>query len=746
MKSGQLASVCHYWKSVITIISHLWSTLRVGTWTEREQVATWLQRAYPKKVVIDTQRDGQGSSNALPFIALKGALSTTNQWHELTISSFPPENSASQLGIRVASQMKVLKVLHVEAGCVYSPSFAHLLSLVPTGAPLSELSLRPSFASTHFLQPHWFPVLQNLTALIVNGRDMHRPFELLPTFSQLQIFEADNFPLPFYGSNSNLPLLRTLQKLRLRASSVQWMAGRVFPCLEECVILLPHHWQAVQQLGVQLPTCGKLTYDGYPMSTVQYFYIPQMREMELRSHDCKEQRVYRQLHRLCTLDARISKLTVLHLTLQCSEQVLIRLLRHMRPLQDLVLSIAYPSCLWQNFLESLAAKPSTEDWLKHWGFWWVDCHQWERWCASQTWHVNVLPHLKYLGIRCPKGFSQSMCLNNLPLLRLVGWTRAQLIPPLEHLKVWDERGTTDNTVVDYATTSYMDKHLGISGIEYDSMIVIGMVTQRLLIHDSTAPLFQLHSTSLFRLLKGLKILGNHDFGVFSDHGLVITILSCLEQIKRLEISNGIIPADSFIDLPLMHTLQSLHLDHSTCSWMHGRTFTVLRRLQIDGPSSECENQSRLAGPQVCLPACTTLGLRDFPLGGLLSLFCPNVQHFHFEQSLAWPAVNKAPLKILTDFLHNCPCLKKLEIIITEDLGPPDPLIQLVFSDALEQQVWRDIGSVEVQVWFFGSSRNDGNHFFRQVVAHHQQYKRQWKEFKVTREHSLLTKIIVRASV
>jgi hypothetical protein len=55
MKSGQLASVCRYWRSVITTMAHLWSTLRVGTWTETEQVVTWLQRAYPKKVIIDPQ-------------------------------------------------------------------------------------------------------------------------------------------------------------------------------------------------------------------------------------------------------------------------------------------------------------------------------------------------------------------------------------------------------------------------------------------------------------------------------------------------------------------------------------------------------------------------------------------------------------------------------------------------------------------------------------------------------------------
>ena len=102
---------------MITSIAILWSTLRVGTWTEMEQVVTWSQRAYPKKVIINPQGDSQSPSGAPMFAALQNALTSTGQWHELTISSFPPEDLASQLAVQVSSPMNVLKVLHVAAGC-----------------------------------------------------------------------------------------------------------------------------------------------------------------------------------------------------------------------------------------------------------------------------------------------------------------------------------------------------------------------------------------------------------------------------------------------------------------------------------------------------------------------------------------------------------------------------------------------------------------------------------------------------
>ena len=715
MKSGDLASVCRYWRSVITTMPHLWSTLRVGSWTETEQVTTWLQRAYPKKVVIDTQRDDQMSPNALLFAALKEALASNGQWHELTISSFPPESLASQLSFRDAKPMEVLRTLDVVAGCDQSPSFAHLLDLVPTEAPITELRLRPSFASTHFLQPRWFPVLQNLTVLIVNGRDIHEPFDLLPAFTRLHTFEADHLPLPWYALDANLPLLCTLQKLQLRASSVQWMAGRVFSFLEECAILLPHHREAVQMHRVQLPSCRIFTYHGYPITTVEYFHVPQMRTMGLRSHDCRKQRVHQQLHHLCEADGRISKLTTLHLTLQCNEQAFNTVLRYLGLLQELTLSTARRSPAWQDFLQSLVAKPSRGDW-PDWSLVGFGSPGWAEWCSSQTWHASILPHLKYLGIQCPRGFSHSERLDNSPLFRLVGWTRAQLSPPLQHLNVWEGRETTNDIVIDYIHTGYLDKHPGMKlSIEYDPMIIGGMATQRLVIHSAATLLFRLHSTALFRRLQDLLI------DTMIDHE--IPILPYLEEIKRLSIQNGTIPAYPLnIDLPLIHTLQWLRLASATISWMVGRSFKALKTLSIRELQGELENLSR---HEVGLPASISLKLRDISVNHLPLLSCSNIQNLEWWQ---FTIIQAAP-KSLHDFLYNCSGLQELRLLFPQHFGV-DSLIQFVFCDAREQGAWQDIRRVEVKVWVTSSS---GNEFFNQAVGRQQHYEKWWKEFTVTME-------------
>jgi len=529
--------------------------------------------------------------------------------------------------------------------------------------------------------------------------------------------------LPFYEPNTNLPLLCTLRKLQLRACSVQWMAGRQFPCLEECSILLPRHWEVIQQYGVQLPFCTKLAYHGYPMTTAQYFHVPEMRAMHLRSHDCNEQRVYQHLRHLFRVNRRTYNLTTLHLAFQCSEQVLMKVVKYLIPLQELNLSITHPSPSFQQFLESLAAKPSTDEW-PGWYSWSKYHERWGHWCSSQTWHVNVLPHLKLLHIRCPKGFSQSERLDNFPLLRAIGWTRAYLTSPLKHLKVWEGRGSMDDTAVDYTSTGYLHKHLGISSTKHDLTIVRAIVTHCLAI---ACPLLALYSTALFRQLRYLELTWESNYEIF--------ILPYLEQIETLKISDGSIPEYSLnLDLPLTHTLQCLELRFSTTSWMLGRTFKALREFMIFGPPDEPENHSRHEGRQVDLPACTSLDVMYCSIDYHRFLSCSNVQILRWSKH-PFQTFDSAAFNSLHHFLFNLSRLQHLDISFPQGLGI-DSLIDFVFCGAPEHGVWREIRSVEVEIRFNYSS-SEASHLFDQAVGHQQRYEKWWKSFTVTKTYATI---------
>jgi hypothetical protein len=724
MKSGQLASVCRSWRSAVTGIASLWSTLRVGPGTEREQVTTWLQRAYPLKIIIDTQRDGQTPSTPALFYVLQDALNSTDQWNDLTMLSFPPDNMAGQLDFQVAKPMSVLKALHMAAGCAHSASLASLLELVPNDAPLSDLRLYPTFATAHFLQPPWFPVLKNLTVLIVNGRGVHEPFHLLPDFTQLQIFEAHHLPLPLYDLNVALPLLTTLRKLHLQASSVQWMAGREFPSLEECAILLPQRWRSVQEHAVELPSCRKLTYYGYPMTMVQSLHAPRVSAISLGSNDCDKQRVAQHLHFLCRLDGRISQLQTLHLTLQCSEQAIVQVLAYMGPLEELVLSIAYPSS-WENFFALLAAEPCNKDWPKWYTYQGDWVKEWRNWCSTQIWRANVLPSLKYLGIQCPKGFSS---LSNCPSLRLIAWTRVYLGSPLEHLKVWEGRGTNTDLAEDYVSTSYLYEHFGAYQKElewviheYDLTIIRGMVTHSLAMSSSTTQLLKpIHSTVLFKQLQVLEIVGNQN-----DH---INILPHLEQIKELCILQSGIPAYPLdTDLPLVRTLHRLELCQSTFSWMLGRAFKRLKTFISQDLRIAAADLSRCKGLLVHLPACKLLQWDYSSVMPFTFISSPMIQ------VLQWSDVgyrNGAVLQPLHDFLLNSSCLRELKLSIFHHIAL-DSLIHFIFCESREQGVWKGIKSVEVKARFGADAKDQVvDEFFNQMIEHKQHSQKWWKEFTV----------------
>jgi hypothetical protein len=310
-----------------------------------------------------------------------------------------------------------------------------------------------------------------------------------------------------------------------------------------------------------------------------------------------------------------------------------------------------------------------------------------------------------------------------------------LTPPLEHLKVWEGRGTSGDIVVDYISTEYLDKHLGTSREQYDTMIVSGMVTQKLAIDYRITPLFKLlHSSVLFRQLMAvtLKNVGNE-----------MHPLPYLERLDELEISFTTTPTYSLdIALPCVCAVQQLALSYSTFCWMIGRTFQALKQCCFAYLQDDFQDWSRLKGLQVDMPVCIKLQHYGRELVHFTFLSCPIVQtlQLHLFDEFLIPDEDEEeeliPDEEFLKFLLNYSSLQELEIIVRHG-AELSSVFQLVFCDALQQGAWQEIRKVKVMIQC-GVHGSRGKQFFNQMVGQKERYERWWNQFTVSKEDWGLT--------
>ena len=155
-----------------------------------------------------------------------------------------------------------------------------------------------------------------------------------------------------YPPGVDLPLVQTLQVLHLKSVSVQWIAGRVFPALEECSIILPHHADTIQ--SVYMPSCSILKYDSNNLGTLDNFRIPPLGRLEIKCGQCRTWRGSLQLFSLHPIFATQS-LTCLHLEIKCSERLLASMLRLVPSLEKLWMRLSSPHSLSSAFFLAFAA-------------------------------------------------------------------------------------------------------------------------------------------------------------------------------------------------------------------------------------------------------------------------------------------------------------------------------------------------------------------------------------------------------
>jgi hypothetical protein len=276
MAPYQLVAVCRRWRNVINSMTHLWSTLRLTTWTEIENVRLWLERSRGGllTVKIDPQRDMRKPSSDSAYAGFQYAFSSMDRWQDLVVASTPiPEAFGMTIDIQTAMPLGRLTSLELGERSLNSATLTHLLDHISkTAVLLSYMSLRSPYAISSFLQPQRHHILNSVTTLIVDGRGISRPVSILPQLLCLRTFDASHLLLPTYGATTALPLLSTLKQLKLRAVPIQWMAGREFKCLEECTIIHAMGQRRIQHM-IDMPFCRTLTYESHPISTSCTFML-----------------------------------------------------------------------------------------------------------------------------------------------------------------------------------------------------------------------------------------------------------------------------------------------------------------------------------------------------------------------------------------------------------------------------------------------------------------------------------------
>ena len=350
-----LMLVCRHWRDIMLSTPGIHSQLRIYGWTKKKDVERFGRR-WLLDVTIDTEHlDSYGELYCGPaefracFMAAAGAAS---RWRSLAIHSLPPSEEYKDL--QIMHPLQHLETFKLTAGCNLGNFLEPLITAVTTTVTprFTVIEVFYPDAALHLVQPAHSQLFSSLTTLRLICRRAQNPVDILPFLHKLEIFEAHHLSLMIYPPGIDLPLTQTLRDLRLKSVSVQWMAGRIFPALEECSITFPQYADIFQ--SVYMPSCLTLKYDSNKLGALEHFHCPRLCELEIKCGQCRKRRGDLQLAALHPIFAAQS-LTRLQLEIKCSERLLNYMLRLVPALEDLWMGLSSPYALSSAFFLAFAA-------------------------------------------------------------------------------------------------------------------------------------------------------------------------------------------------------------------------------------------------------------------------------------------------------------------------------------------------------------------------------------------------------
>ena len=423
-----LMRVSKLWYSIVTGI---WASLRLGTMTPKDTVTGKLERnQWFLDVVVDTEIDrGHVTTSEDDYQAIFAAMEATSRWRSLVLETFPaqadlPKDLVNR-GLQKCtnSVMNRLRTLKIKIPCEMSPLLDRLLRVLGTsaGEELTTVEINSAIVIS-FLVPTYSSIFRSVTVLSLDSPGLPNPVDLLPHLHQLESLTASHLPLPVYHDDADLPFIHTLRHLRLRSVSIQWMNGRTFHVLENCVLIFPLHRHILHTFCTTFPNCKDFSFEGYPLDILGGVSAQNLIHLSVVSSSSYKPRGNRQLARFSSQALQESRLAprILHISIEATDEAWTKALTFMSNLEELVIHNAQPSSLGVNVLRSLVVHPNNVGTT----------------ATPGTWSTPVCPSLKRFGLRYRRWLRPTEHFDLIPDFISIIRTRRESMFFLQSFRIW----------------------------------------------------------------------------------------------------------------------------------------------------------------------------------------------------------------------------------------------------------------------------------------------------------------------
>jgi hypothetical protein len=593
----RLMHVCQNWRRIIEKMSSAWTSLKLEARTAPESVQQSLHRAqmHPLVVEIDVGKTEGTIEILYPILAI--AAKSASRWETLTIASLPEsENNVPQvdslhsLDLSPINQLRRLRIMQL----VSSPLLNWLLQNIGKFAVgcLASMEIHSLPAILILIQPSHAPIFGSITTFKAHLPKTSQPVDLLPHFNQLEVLELTNVSLPIYATQP-LPLVHTLHHLYLRAVSIQWMGGQVFPNLEGCTILSPPMRTRPLMLNVSLPACSNFEIGNNDIVSIRRFNLPKVGSLVMKSNKWSATRGDEQIVHLFRVVFETSlRPNALHLGILCQTRVLLALLQQLPGLNELRLDLPRPSALGKYFFTQLLAKPPG-------GIRWTQLRELRN---SKEWRSMICPSLRVLELRYQRWLRQSDCLDFLAPMFAMSQSRERTVTQVKlelHFRssqdTWRSFELSPQSTISIST-------LDLPGfIDSDQSTPIDLPENCFTSASLDLIETRNYESTIYEALV-LPFCFNHlqVLRLRAQQTQQLNVLHLFQQLKELKLRNIQVPLPTpGADLPSVQTLTRLQLESSTLAWMDGQVFSRLLTFIVDENGWPASFKHR-----VQMPACT----------------------------------------------------------------------------------------------------------------------------------------------